>query len=124
MSLGVQTVSGYYDVLIHRNTSIPCENSRTFTTGIEDQTSVRLQVYQGESRVAAENIKLGEVELYGLRAAPRGQVEIEVTFEIDTDGLLIVSAKDRETGLAQATHIEVSAGYTAEEIASMIERGV
>ena len=124
MSLGVQTVSGYYDVLIHRNTSIPCENSRTFTTGIEDQTSVRLQVYQGESRVAAENIKLGEVELYGLRAAPRGQVEIEVTFEIDTDGLLIVSAKDRETGVAQAAHIEVSAGYTAEEIALMLERGV
>jgi molecular chaperone DnaK len=124
MSLGVQTVSGYYDVIIERNASIPCEVTRTFTTGMDDQTSVRLQIYQGESKVAAENIKLGEIELYGLRPAPRGQVEIQVTFEIDTNGIVVVTARDRETGIQQATRIEVSAGYTPDEIAQMLERGV
>ena len=124
MSLGVQTVSGYYDVIIERNASIPCEVTRTFTTSTDDQSSVRLQIFQGESKVAAENIKLGEIEMYGLRAGPRGQVELQVTFEIDTNGIVIVTACDRETGIQQATRIEVSAGYTPEEIAQMLERGM
>ncbi len=124
MSLGVQTVSGYFDVVIARNASIPCEQSRTFTTTVDGQTSVRLQIFQGESRIAAENIKLGEVELYGLRPSPRGQVEIDVTFEIDTDGMVIVRARDRDTGIEQATRVEVSAGYTHEEIQEMLDRGL
>jgi ABC-type lipoprotein export system ATPase subunit len=124
MSLGVQTVSGYYDVIIERNASIPCEVTRTFTTSTDNQTSVRLQIFQGESKVAAENIKLGEIELYGLRSGPRGQVELQVTFEIDTNGIVVVTARDRETGIEQATRIEVSAGYSPEEIAQMLERGV
>ncbi len=123
MALGVQTVSGFYDIIIQRNASIPCEVTRTFTTSTDDQTSVRLQIYQGDSKAAAENIKLGEIELYGLRPGPRGQVEIQVTFEIDTDGIVVVTAKDRETGIQQATRIEVSAGYSPEEIAQMLERG-
>ncbi len=122
MSLGVQIVSGYYDVVIERNASIPCEHTRTFTTSTDDQTSVRLQIFQGESRVAAENIKLGEIELYGLTSAPRGQVEIQVTFEIDTDGMVVVTARDRATGIEQATRIEVSAGYAPDEVQQMLER--
>jgi len=123
MALGVQTVSGYYDVVIERNASIPCEHTRTFTTSTDDQTSVRLQIFQGDSRIAAENIKLGEIELYGLPPAPRGQVEIQVTFEIDTDGIVVVTARDRATGIEQATRIEVSAGYAPDEVAQMFERG-
>ncbi len=124
MSLGVQTVSGYFDVLIERNASIPCEETRTFTTTVDDQTAVKLQIFQGESRVAAENTKLGEVELYGLRSAARGEVEIEVIFEIDTDGIDVVTARDRETGMMQAARIEVSAGYTPEEVQAMMERAI
>ena len=124
MSLGVQTVSGYFDVLIERNASIPCEQARVFTTTVDNQTAVKLQIFQGESRVAAENTKLGEVELYGLRPADRGEVEIEVVFEIDTDGIVVVTARDRETGMQQAARIEVSAGYTPEEIQAMMERAI
>ncbi len=124
MSLGVQTVSGYFDVLIERNASIPCEQTRIFTTTVDGQNSVRLQIFQGESRVAAENTKLGEVELYGLRPASRGEVEIEVTFEIDSDGIVMVTARDRETGMQQAARIEVSAGYTPEEVQAMFDRAV
>jgi molecular chaperone DnaK len=90
---------------------------------MDDQTSVRLQIFQGDSRIAAENIKLGEIELYGLPPAPRGQVEIQVTFEIDTDGIVVVTARDRATGIEQATRIEVSAGYAPDEVAQMFERG-
>ncbi len=124
MSLGVQTVSGYFDVLIPRNASIPCEQTRVFTTTVDDQTTVRLQIYQGESKVAADNTKLGEIELYGLRAAPRGEVEIEVVFEIDADGMVVVTARDRETGIEQATRINVAAGYSPDEVEAMIERGI
>jgi len=124
MSLGVQTVSGYFDVLIERNASIPCEQTRVFTTTTDHQTAVKIQIFQGESRVAAENTRLGEVELYGLRAAPRGEVEIEVVFEIDTDGIVVVTARDRETGIQQAARIEVSAGYSPEEVQAMMERAI
>ncbi len=124
MSLGVQTVSGFFDVLIPRNASIPCDQSRVFTTTVDDQTTVRLQIYQGESKVAAENVRLGEIELYGLRAAPRGEVKIQVTFEIDSDGMVVVTARDRETGIEQATRINVSAGYSQDEVEAMIERGI
>jgi molecular chaperone DnaK len=123
-SLGVQTVSGYFDVLIPRNATVPCEQSRTFTTTVDEQTSVRLQIFQGESRVAAENTKLGEIELYGLRPASRGEVQIQVTFEIDTDGMVVVTARDRETGIEQNARIDVSAGYTADEVEAMMERGI
>jgi molecular chaperone DnaK len=124
ISLGVHTVSGYFDVLIERNSPIPCDQTRTFTTSSDDQTSVRVQIAQGESRVAAENVPLGEVELYGLRPAPRGEVEIDVTFEIDADGIVMVVARDRETGIEQATRIEVAAGYSAEEVRKLVERGI
>ncbi|MEZ4465463.1 MAG: Hsp70 family protein [bacterium] len=122
MSLGVRTVQGYFEKLIDRNTSIPCEETRTFTTAQDAQTAVRLQIYQGESNVVEENVKLGELELYDLRPAGRGQVEIEVTFEVDTNGIIVVTARDRETGMEQGTRIKVSAGYTEEEVAEMMRR--
>ncbi len=121
-SLGVQTVSGIFDVLIPRNAPIPTEQSRLFTTTVDGQTHVILRIYQGESRQVADNTWLGEVELYGLRAAPRGQVEIEVAFEIDANGMVVVTAKDRETGLEQATRIIVDAGYDDEDVEAMRER--
>lgn len=124
LSLGVETVRGMFDVLIPRNASIPCDQTRVFTTTRDRQTNVKLKIYQGESRQAAENTKLGEIELYGLKPAARGQVQIEVTFEIDTDGMVVVTAKDRETGIEQAAKIQTAAGYSADEVQAMFERGI
>jgi len=121
-SLGIETVGGYYDVIIHRNTTVPVEQRRLFTTSVDGQTSVRVQVGQGESNVAEENLKLGELELYGLRPAARGEVCIAVTFEIDTDGIVNVTAQDEETGAAQSVRLKVHAGYTEEEQAELIRR--
>jgi molecular chaperone DnaK len=80
---------------------------------------VRLQIYQGESNVVEENVKLGELELYDLRPATRGTVQIDVTFEVDANGIIVVTARDQATGAEQATRIKVSAGYSEEEIARM-----
>jgi len=122
MSLGVRTVQGYFEKLIERNTSIPCEETRVFTTAQDGQSAVRLQIYQGESHVVDENVKLGELELYDLRPAARGLVQIDVTFEVDTNGIIVVTARDKETGMEQATRIKVSAGYSKDEIDAMKER--
>jgi molecular chaperone DnaK len=122
MSLGVQTVGGFYEVLIQRNSSVPCEQSRIFTTTSDNQGSVRLRIFQGESRTVGDNTQIGEVELFGLRQAPRGEVQVEVVFEIDTDGLVMVTARDRETGVEQAARIDLAAGYSAEEVGQMKRR--
>ena len=122
VSLGVMTVQGICEMLIQKNTPVPCEHSKVFTTTKDRQQEVKIQIYQGESRVAQENIYLGVLELYDIRPAPRGQVQIEVIFEIDTDGLVSVRAKDLETGLAQETRVKVSAGYSEEHIEQMHER--
>jgi molecular chaperone DnaK len=98
---------------------VPCEHKKIFTTTTDQQQLVKIPIFQGESRLASENIKLGEIELYGIRPAPRGTIEIEVIFEIDTDGLLSVTARDVETNLAQNIRIKVSSGYSEEEIQKM-----
>ncbi len=121
-SLGVEVVGGFYDVLIDRNTAVPCEQTRVFATSQDGQTTVRLQIFQGESRVASDNVKLGEIELYNLRPMPRGMVEIEVTFAIDADGIVDVTAKDRETGIAQQTRVMVTAGFSDEAVRVMRRR--
>jgi len=121
-SLGIETVGGYFDIIIHRNTTLPAEQRRLFTTSVDGQTSVKVHVGQGVSHVADENLKLGELELYGLRPAARGEVVIAVTFEIDTDGIVNVTAEDEETGAAQSVRLKVHAGYTAEEQAELIRR--
>lgn len=123
MSLGVRTVQGFFEKLIDRNTSIPCEETRSFTTATDMQTAVRLQIYQGESNVAEENTKLGELELYNLRPMPRGAVNIDVSFEVDTNGIILVTARDQATGMEQATRLKVSAGYSEEDVAEMMDRG-
>ncbi len=98
LSLSVETLGGYCDVVIARNTPVPCDRTRVFVTAKNYQRSVKVKVAQGESQHFRENIQLGEVELSGIREGVRGDVEIEVTFEIDSDGLLQVRAKDVATG--------------------------
>ena len=123
-SLGLGTVDDYYEVLIERNAQVPCERKQVFTTTHDDQTAVRIRIYQGESPSTFDNTSLGEIELYGLTPAPRGQVKIEVSFEIDVNGIVIVKATDLATGLEQATRISISAGYASSEIHTMRERGI
>ena len=118
-SLGVLTVEDIIEPLIPRNTTVPCQHTRTFTTTSDLQESVKIQIFQGESRFAGGNVKLGEVELCGLRPAARGDVSIDVTFEIDTDGILCVTAKDNETGLMQEARVQVSAGYSQDTVEGM-----
>jgi molecular chaperone DnaK len=122
VSIGVMTVQGICEVLIQKNTAVPCEESKVFTTTIDQQTVVKIQVFQGESRVASDNIKLGELELIGIRPAPRGKVKIEVIFEVDADGLVSVRARDLDTGLAHETRVRVSAGYSEQNVSQMKER--
>jgi molecular chaperone DnaK len=98
LSLGVETVGGYADVLIPANSPVPCEKMRIFMTASDNQTSVTVRVAQGESPKFAQNTRLGDVELSGLRGARRGEVKISVTFELDADGILNVRARDPDTG--------------------------
>jgi len=120
-SLGIMIVGGYFHRLIQQNTTVPTQASHIFTTVKDNQTSVKILVLQGESDRAEENELLGEFILTGLRRAPKGEVEIEVTFEISADGIVSVSAKDLETGLKQAITVTATSGLTEEEIRRMVE---
>ena len=121
-SLGVRTVGGYVDFIIERNSPIPVEQTRLFTTTRDNQRFVRIQVCQGEEEEFERNLKLGEVTLSGLRDAARGEVTIAVTFEINTDGLLEVRARDRDTGQQQVATMRVLGGPSDTEVAQMVER--
>jgi len=121
-TLGVQTVQGFCDHIILRNAAIPVEQTRIFSTTHDNQDAVLIRICQGESRRVEKNVVLGELELLGLRPAQRGEVQIAVTFEIDTDGILNVSAKDLETGRATRTQITLFGGYSEEQVAQMEER--
>jgi molecular chaperone DnaK len=121
-SLGVRTVGGYVDFIIERNATIPIEQTRLFTTSVDHQPFVRIQVCQGENNEFDRNHKLGEVVLSGLRHAPRGEVSIAVTFEINTDGLLEVRAIDQGTGEQQVAAMRVLGGIDEEAIEAMAER--
>lgn len=114
-SLGIRTVGGYVDFIIDRNQAIPVEQTRLFTTSVDYQRYVRIQVCEGESELFDDNHKLGEVVLSDLRSAPRGEVGIAVTFEINTDGLLEVRALDQETGQQQVATMTVLGGATEHE---------
>jgi len=123
LSLSVETAGGFCDVLIDANTPIPCDRTRSFGTAKDGQTSVHLRVAQGEGRRFADNTLLGELELSGLRAAPRGVVEIAVTFEIDADGMLNVRARDVKTGYETAARIQlVGARVDAADLDAMRAR--
>ena len=120
-SLGIMIVGGYFHRLIEQNTTVPTAKSHVFTTVKDNQTSVKILVLQGESDRAEENELLGEFVLTGLRAAPRGEVEIEVTFHISADGIVSVKARDLETGLEQSITVTATSGLTEDEIKKMID---
>ncbi len=119
LSLGIETLGGVFTVLIPRNTTIPTRKSEIFSTATDNQTSVEIKVYQGERPMAADNRLLGVFQLVGIPPAPRGVPQIEVTFDIDANGILHVSAKDLATGNEQRIRIESSSGLTKEEIERM-----
>jgi molecular chaperone DnaK len=118
-SLGIMVAGGYFHKLIERNTTVPTSKGHVFTTIRDDQTSVKILVFQGESERATENEMLGEFVLSGLRKARRGEVEVEVNFGISADGIVNVSAKDLETGQEQSITLVASSGLTEEEIQRM-----
>lgn len=111
LTLSVATVGGFVEPIIPKNTPIPAEQNKLFTTTGDNQDTVRVQIYQGKSRVLTENELLGEFEFSGFRKAPRGEVLIDIRFEIDTDGIVKVSAIDKETGKKQGTKVYLSAGH-------------
>lgn len=121
-TLRLGTVGGYTEPIIERNTSIPIDRTRTFVTARDNQDQVKVRIYQGEAREADQCELLGEFEFTGLRPAPRGQVKIEVTFEIDTDGIVNVFARDTETGQQASTTITLTGGMSEAEIAAAAER--
>jgi len=124
LTLRLGTVGGYSERIIDKNTPIPIDRTRVFTTASDNQERVRIKVYQGESNLAAENELLGEFEFSGFRVAARGEVSIEVTFEIDTDGIVNVSARDIETGAQARTAISLSSGLSDNEVTEAIQRNV
>ncbi len=120
LSLGIETLGGVNTVLIPRNTTIPTKKTETFSTAADNQTSVEVHILQGEREMAAGNRTLGRVHLEGIPAAPRGMPQIEVTFDIDANGIVNVSAKDRATNKEQRITITASSGLSEEEIKRMV----
>jgi len=122
LSLRIGVAGGLAETIIERNTPVPIEQTSVFTTFKDFQQSVRIRVYQGESRRAEENELLGEFEFSGFKNARRGEVRIEVTFEIDTDGIVKVTARDPDTAQAASTQIHLSSGLSEEEIRGLIDK--
>jgi molecular chaperone DnaK len=120
LSLGVETQGGVATKIIDKNTTIPTKKSQVFSTTEDNQTVVRIHVIQGEREMAADNKSLGRFELVGIPPAPRGVPQIEVTFEIDTDGVVSVSAKDLGTGKSQAIRVTASGGLSATEVEQLV----
>jgi molecular chaperone DnaK len=121
LSLGVEVLGGLFDVVIPKNTTIPTRKTKIYTTAEDNQTSVWIKVYQGERKIARENRLLGEFELSGIPPAPRGVPQIEVTFDIDVNGILTVSAVEKATGKKADIKIHARTGLTEEEIQRMIK---
>ncbi len=119
LSLGIETLGGVFTKLIPRNTTIPNKKSEIFSTAADNQTAVSIHVLQGERELARYNKTLGKFDLVGIPSAPRGIPQVEVTFDIDANGIVHVSAKDKATGKEQSIRIQVSSGLTDEEIKNM-----
>jgi molecular chaperone DnaK len=120
LSLGIETMGGVFTKLIEKNTTIPSKKSQTFSTAADNQTAVTIHVLQGEREFAEHNKSLGRFDLVGIPSAPRGMPQIEVTFDIDANGLVHVGAKDLGTGKEQSIKITSSGGLTEEEIKKMM----
>lgn len=120
LSLGIETLGGVFTRLIERNTTIPTKKSEIFSTAEDNQTTVEIHVLQGEREMALGNKTIGRFQLTGIPPAPRGMPQIEVTFDIDANGILNVSAKDKATGKEQSIKIEASSGLSEEEIQKMV----
>ena len=121
LSLGIETLGGVFTRLIERNTTIPTRKSQVFSTAEDNQTAVTIRVFQGEREMASDNKMLGQFDLVGLPTAPRGVPQIEVTFDIDANGIVNVSAKDKATGKEQQIRIQASGGLADEDIERMVQ---
>merc|ERR1711998_696577 len=119
LSLGIETLGGVFTKLIERNTTVPTKKSQVFSTAEDNQNAVTIRVFQGEREMAADNKLLGQFDLVGIPPAPRGTPQIEVTFDIDANGIVNVSAKDKSTGKEQQIKIQASGGLSDEDIEKM-----
>jgi molecular chaperone DnaK len=121
LSLGIETLGGVFTRLIDRNTTIPTKKSQVFSTAEDSQNAVTIRVFQGEREMAADNKLLGQFDLVGIPPAPRGMPQIEVTFDIDANGIVNVSAKDKATNKEQTIRIQASGGLSDEDIEQMVQ---
>jgi molecular chaperone DnaK len=121
LSLGIETLGGVFTRMIDRNTTIPTKKTQTYSTAEDNQNAVTIKVYQGEREMAADNKILGNFDLIGIPAAPRGVPQIEVTFDIDANGIVSVAAKDKGTGKEQTIKIQASGGLSDNDIDQMVK---
>src|SRR6201997_404274 len=121
LSLGIETLGGVFTRLIERNTTIPTKKSQVFSTAEDNQTAATIRVFQGEREMAADNKALGQFDLVGIPPAPRGVPQIEVTFDIDANGIVNVTAKDKATNKEQQIRIQASGGLSDADIKKMVQ---